>query len=320
MTTATYRVGASRLVTLLAGRATFRVLLYGSAAVLVAAWSRDDFGRYAAVMGAVAWLSMVVQSGTEKAALKLIPRAGRTRAQLAGMLRAVLAYVPVPLTVAAVAGLVVAHGSTITLYLLGAAYYVAMGCGMLGVALHRALGRYNRDTAYFAVLGTGMGTMAVLVFAAGISPAGYLTGLLVLTTALNLALLPGLPRGGGARPSLRRLLAATVLLMGAADIVNNAMIGTLFVELSLTTHAGQSGDLYLSTLAWGFALSVFYTVQRIYQPQLSLRVAAGARPGRACWPGGWRLRPRGAVPCGWSWPGSPWSEGWKDRSASASSC
>ncbi|MEU6711325.1 hypothetical protein ABZ897_07555 [Nonomuraea sp. NPDC046802] len=275
MTITTHRIGLSRLTTLLAGRAAFRLMLYGSAALLALAWSRTDFSAYAAVMGAVGWLCMVVQSGGEKAALKLIPRARRTRDDLAGMLRALVAYVPLPPAVAAVTALVVAPGQRLTLYLLGIAYYVTLGCGMLGVALHRALGHYTRDTVHFAVLGLGMGTMAALVFLAGVGPTGYLLGLLALVTALNLALLPGLPRAGRPRAGLRRVLAGTVLLMGAADVMNNAMIGALFVELALSPHAAQSGDLYLITLGWGFALSILYTVQRIYQPQLSLRVAGG---------------------------------------------
>lgn len=282
MTTAaiTHRIGVRRLLALLGGRATFRLLLYGSAGILVAAWSKDDFNRYAAVMGAVGWLCMLVQSGTEKAALKLIPRARRTRDQLAGMLRAVVAYVPLPFTLAAMVALVVAPGGAVTLYLLGIAYYITLGCGSLGVAVHRALGRYARDTVHFALLGVGMVIMAWAAFAVPVRPVGYLAGLLALTTALNLSLLPGLPRTARPRRSLRTLLAGTVALMGVADVLANAMIGALFVELSLTGHAAQSGDLYLVVLAWGFAVSVIYTLQRIYQPRLSLLIASGASGAR----------------------------------------
>ncbi|MEU0568040.1 hypothetical protein ABZ297_22015 [Nonomuraea sp. NPDC005983] len=278
-----HRIGPRRLLTLLGGRATFRLLLYGSAAVLVAAWSREDFNRYAAAVGAAAWLCMAVQSGPEKAALTLIPRARRTRDEIAGMLRAVVAHVPLPFTVAAVAGLVLAPGSAVTIYLLAIAYYISLGCGMLGVALHRALGRYSRDTVHFSLLGLGMLGMAGLAFTVHIRPAGYLAGLLALVTALNLALLRGLPRGvWPPRRALRGILARTVALMGAADVLANAMVGTLFVELSLTSHAGQSGDLYVMTLGWGFAASVIYTLQRIYQPRLALRmVSEGAAQVRA---------------------------------------
>lgn len=271
-----HRVGPRRLLSLLAGRATFRLLLYGSAVILVLAWSRQDFNRYATVIGAVGWLNILVQSGTEKAALKLIPRARRTREQLTWMLRVVVAYLPLPFSVAAAAGFALAPDSTLTLYLLGCAYYVSLGCGMLGVAVHRVLGRYLRDIAYFALLGLGMLVMAALTFTAHVPPAGYLGGLLLLTTALNLALLHGLPRR--ARPmrrSVRDILLHTVTLMGAADVMSNLMVGALFVELSLTSHADQSGDLYLVLLAWGFASSLIYTLQRIYQPRLSLRIASG---------------------------------------------
>ncbi|MFI7451503.1 hypothetical protein ACIBQX_28680 [Nonomuraea sp. NPDC049714] len=272
---ASHRIGARRLLTLLGGRATFRLLLYGSSGVLVAAWSRADFNAYAAAAGAVGWLCMVVQSGPEKAALTLIPRAFRTRDQLAGLLRAVVAYVPLPFTAAAAAGLVLAPGSTATIYLLAIAYYIALGCGSLGVAVHRALGRYTYDTAHFSLLGLGMIALAGLAFTAHLRPTGYLAGLLVLVTALNLVLLRGLPRAHGSRRALRGLLAGTVVLMGAADVMSNAIIGTLFVELSLSLHAGQSGDLYLMILGWGFAASVVYTVQRIYQPRLALWMTSG---------------------------------------------
>lgn len=274
--TASHRVGLRSLMTLLGGRATFRLLLYGSAGVLVAAWSGDDFNRYSAAMGATGWLCMVVQSGPEKAALRLIPRARRTREQLAGMLRAILAYVPIPFAMAAAAGLVLAPDSMATIYLLGTAYYISLGCGMLGVAVHRALGHYTPDTVHFSLLGLGMLAVAGLAFAVPIRPAGYLAGLLVLSTVLNLVLLRGLPRTAWPpHRALRRVLAGTVVLMGTADVMSNAMVGALFVELALTSHAGQSGDLYVLILGWGFTVSVIYTLQRIYQPRLSLRLASG---------------------------------------------
>ncbi|MET7459965.1 hypothetical protein [Nonomuraea sp. NPDC005501] len=281
---ASHSIGPRRLLTLLGGRATFRLLLYGSAGVLVAAWSREDFNAYAAAVGAVGWLCMVVQSGPEKAALTLIPRARRTRDHITGMLRAVVARGPLPFTAAAVAGLVLAPHSTVTIYLLAVAYYVSLGCGMLGVALHRALGRYTRDTAHFSLLGLGMIGMAGLAFTSHLRPAGYLAGLLVLVTVLNLALLRGLPAGARDRPeartagpprrTLRGIVAGTVMLMGAVDVMGNAMVGTLFVELSLTSHADQSGDFYMMILVWGFATSVIYTLQRIYQPRLALRTGS----------------------------------------------
>jgi hypothetical protein len=153
---------------------------------------------------------------------------------------------------------------------------------MLGVALHRALGRYTRDTVHFALLGLGMIALAGLAFATHLRPADYLAGLLALVTALNLALLPGLPRSPGrVRPALRRIVAGTVALMGAADVMANAMIGTLFVELSITSYAGQSGDLYVMVLGWGFATSVIYTVQRIYQPRLVLHLGSAGAGTRA---------------------------------------
>ncbi|MEV0151071.1 MULTISPECIES: hypothetical protein [unclassified Nonomuraea] len=284
---APHSIGAGRLLTLLGGRATFRLLMYGSAGVLVAAWSREDFNAYAAAVGAVGWLSMVVQSGPEKAALTLIPRARRTRDHIAGMLRVVVARGPLPFTATAVAGFVLAPDSTITIYLLAVAYYVSLGCGMLGVALHRALGRYTRDTAHFSLLGLGMLGMAGLAFTSHLRPAGYLAGMLVLATVLNLALLRGLPAGargsaGPPRRTLRGIVAGTVMLMGAVDVMGNAMVGTLFVELSLTAHADQSGDFYMMILVWGFAASVIYTLQRIYQPRLALRTgSAGAGQVRA---------------------------------------
>ncbi|NRQ38330.1 hypothetical protein HII36_41860 [Nonomuraea sp. NN258] len=275
---AAHRIGPRRLLTLLGGRATFRLLLYGSAAVLVTAWSEADFDAYAAAVGAVGWLSMLVQSGPEKAALTLIPRARRTREQLAGLLRAVVAYLPPAVGAVAVTALVLAPDAAVTLYLLAIAYYVALGCGMLGAAVHRALGRYSRDTLHFTLLGLALIGMAGLAMAAHVRPAGYLAGLLAVVVVLNLALLRGLPAGAGRGShggSLRRILAGTVVLMGAADVMANATVGTLFAELSLTSYAGQSGDLYLMILGWGFAASVIYTVQRIYQPRLVLKLAAG---------------------------------------------
>ncbi|MFI6522673.1 hypothetical protein ACIBF1_44470 [Spirillospora sp. NPDC050679] len=278
------RVGLRPLVPLLAGRASFRVLLYLSGPLLLAAWGHDDFNRYAAAVGSVTWLTAVVQAGPEKAALKLLPRSRRTLGDTLGPLRAAVAFLPAPFAVAAVAAMLAAPSAAVTLYLTAAAYQVALGCTLLGAALHRALGRTAPDLAAYAALSAGTAAMTGLALAAGPPPVVYVGALLAVCAVLNAALARGLPRPRPSerRRAVRRLLAGTVLLMGAPEALTGAATSLLYVELSLSRHAEQSGRLYLVLMAWSLVIATGYFLQRMFQPAASARLrGGGAAAGQA---------------------------------------
>ncbi|WP_067476103.1 hypothetical protein [Actinomadura hibisca] len=277
------RTGMRSLAPLLAGRASFRVLLYLSGPLLLAAWGRDDFNRYAAAVGSVTWLTALVQAGPEKAALKLVPRSHRTLGDTLGPLRAAVAFLPIPPAVVAVAAMLAAPSATATLYLTAAAYQIALGCTLLGAGVHRALGRTAPDLAAYAALSAGTAAMTGLALTAGPPPVVYIGALLAVCAVLNVALARRLPRPrpSGRRRAVRRLLAGTVLLMGAPEAMTNAATSLLYVELTLSAHAGQSGRLYLVLMAWSLVIATGYFVQRMFQPAASARLRGeGAAAGQ----------------------------------------
>ncbi|MFG2005183.1 hypothetical protein ACGFNU_39170 [Spirillospora sp. NPDC048911] len=249
---------------------------------LLAAWGRTEFGRYAAAVGAAVWLTPLVQAGPEKAILKLFPRARRTRSDLIRPLRAAVAFLPLPFGAVAVAVTVVQPSGTAALYCTAAAYHVSLGCTLLGTALYRALGRPGYDLAGYAVLSAGLAVLLGSTLLVGLPPIVFLWGLLTLTTALNVAFVRGLPAGGPRTGRTGRLLAATVLLMGAPEVMTNAATSALYVELAFTGHADQSGELYLVLMGWSLLIAAGYFAQRMFQPAASVRLTGhGAALGRA---------------------------------------
>lgn len=274
------RIRPSTLLSLIAGRTAYRIALYAAGVLLLAAWGHVRFAPYAAAMGSATWLISVVQMGPEKAALKLLPRARRTHADLAAAFRAFALAAPLPPIAVAAVVLAVAPGSHAALYALAAAQSVALGSVMLGVALHRALGRPGRDTLTFLLLAAGTAALVGLAFA-GMRPAVYLAGQLVLTLTAVALLLRRPARGLRSGRRVRRLLAGTAVLMGAPEVLMNAGTSVLYVELTATAHAGQSSELYLVLQGWGVVIAFVYFVQRLVQPRLSARLAAtGTADGR----------------------------------------
>ncbi|MBW8481165.1 hypothetical protein [Actinomadura parmotrematis] len=268
---------------LLAGRAAFRVVLYLSGPLLLLAWGRGAFNGYAAAVGSVTWLTVLVQAGPEKAVLKLVPRSRRTRGDLLRPLRAMVAWLPVPAALATLAALAAAPSATATLYLAAAAFQVAIGCTLLGTALHRSLGRSRPDLAAYAVLTAGIAAATGLALLWTPAPQLYLAGLMGVCMLVNVVLVRALPvpRPAGRR-GVRGLLAGTVLLMGAPEVMTNAATSLLYVELALGPHAGQSGRLYLVLTVWSLVIVTGYFVQRMLQPAASARLSGeGAAAGQA---------------------------------------
>ncbi|MEV0400962.1 hypothetical protein [Actinoallomurus sp. NPDC050550] len=276
------RVRLWTVASLIAGRSAYRVALYAAGILLLAAWGSARFAPYAAALGTTSWLTTVVQMGPEKAALKLLPRARRTHGDLVAALRAFALLAPILLVGAAAVAVVAAPQSRVALYALAAAQATALGSVLLGVALHRALGRPRSDTLTFLLLALGTVVLIGLAYAPGIPPVAYLTGQLVLTlAALGLLLRRPAPKRRP-RPGVRRLLTATSVLMGTPEVLMNAGTSVLYVELTAGTHAGQSSELYLVLQGWAVIIAFVYFLQRLLQPRLSARLAIdGAADGRA---------------------------------------
>ncbi|MEO5877061.1 MAG: hypothetical protein ABIS86_17900 [Streptosporangiaceae bacterium] len=277
------RSGPRLLVPLMAVRILFVLVQYVCSLVVLGAWPDPAAAACATAIGATSWLLVVTRSGPEKTALRLIPRARLLRADLVTFMRPLIFLVPLPLLAATAVGWLVAPDTDWVLFLAGAAYYTALGCNLLGIAVHRALGRPGRDVADYVVLTAAPVLFASLVWWAGLTPLGYLTGLAVFATLLDLALLRGLGRGRaehpGVRRSLRRLLVGNIVLMGTTEVVTNAGTSLLYVELWAAGQGGQSADLYRAGQGWAMVIAFAYFLQRLFQPRLAVRLAGTGAAG-----------------------------------------
>jgi hypothetical protein len=64
-------------------------------------------------------------------------------------------------------------------------------------------------------------------------------------------------------------------------VATNVATSLLYVELALTSHADESGDLYLVLMGWSVLIAAGYFLQRVFQPMASVRLAGhGAALGR----------------------------------------
>lgn len=298
--------GARLLIFLVAGRSLFRLVMYGSAALLLPVWGTDAYGGYASAAGAFFWLTALTSTGPEKAALNLLARARRTHRPLLGAVLAFACGMSLPPAAAFAVAAVVARPATPTLYLGLAAVAVALGANALLVGLLRVTGRPKGDAVNYVLLAVAYGLVTVTTVVGGLWPLAYVTGQLVALTVANLVLvaLLGVP-GVRARPGLLRLLAGTALLMGASELGVHAAMSALFVELTLTgwppVHAAA---LYLADIGWSAGVTLMFYVFRIFQPGTALRLAAGGAPAAlrrahglagwaagwsACWTAGWGL-------------------------------
>jgi hypothetical protein len=271
------------LVSLLAGRGLCRFVQYGSTLLLLSAWGTDEYAVFAGALGSFGWLTALISSGPEKAALKLLPRARRTYPDL---YRAFLVIAVLSLPAAAAFGVAAAVGawSQPTLIYFGtAAVAVSIGCNLLLVGLARVRGWLRRDPVNHVALSGTFGLLAAAAVA-GLGPVGYLTGLVAALTVLNADLLRRLGRPSlriRRRPRLLRQLAGTVALMGGAEVTSTAVTSVLFLELSLTRWSRQAAVLFPLLLVWSAGANLFAYLLRVYQPRTSLRLAGrGVHAGR----------------------------------------
>lgn len=277
-----YAIGPATLASLLAGRASYRLVLLATTVLLLPIWGEQRYGTYAAALASLSWLSVLVFTGPEKTVLKLLPRSPRTGPAITGALLAVLWWLPLPLAVGF--ALAATAGGAAAIYLGVAAMQLGIGCTMLLVGLHRAAGRPRADALSFLVMSAAQ--LALLAAAAaGLGPVGYLGAVVGTQLAVNLALTVALGRPSlriRHRPRFLARLAWTAVLLGAADLYAFAATAVLFVILAASQHAGELGRLYVVVLVWSAAVTLLLYVFRVFAPRTSLRFAGRASAtGRA---------------------------------------
>jgi hypothetical protein len=276
------RVGLRLLCGLIAGRATFRLVLYGANVALLAGWGATRYARYAAASGALVWVLGLAQAGPEKAALKLLPRGGEGHpATLAG-LRTVIRFTPLVALVAATSVTAIDGRASGALYAAAAAQSVALGLNIAAVAVQRALGRTRRDLVSFALLSIAWVALTALAVVVALEPPIYLLCLCATTMTVTEITMRGTHVSGAAHHSSSvRSLAQTAALMGAYDVAGMAAASVAFLVLPLTGYANQAGVLYLAITGWSFAASLFVYIGRVFQPWLSVWLAReGSVTGR----------------------------------------
>jgi hypothetical protein len=269
---ASHQVRPLAALGLVAGHGVGRVVQYAGVSALLLAWGTDEYAVYAAAVGTFGWLVALVAVGPEKAALKVLPRARRTEADLR---RAFIALEALSLPAGAVfllAALLSGWSQNVLVYVGTAAAEMGIGANVVLVALCRLRGWLARDPANALTLAAGYGLLALGTLA-GLGPVGYLTGVVCWLAVLNLDLIRRLGRPSIAirrHPRLVRILVGTVALLGSAEVAGAGSISVLFLELSLSPHAKQAAVLLPVLGVWGAGISLFSYLLRVYQPRVSL--------------------------------------------------
>ncbi|MEV6967990.1 hypothetical protein AB0M47_23050 [Hamadaea sp. NPDC051192] len=283
---------------LLAGRGAYRIATYAGGLALLNLWGPDDFAAYATAVGALAWLTQLVSSGPEKAALNLVPLRGG-----AGLAQFFRTLVVSALCLSLLAGLLSGAGRY------GAAGVVAVGVGSATVlvALYRLSGQPLADSLGFFGLAA---TYALAVVAAylGAGPHDVLLLLGAGTLAVNAVLLARLrlpaappstasdaaapPAAAGAQastppdaavsgaeaqasasPEVSRAAALrAVAVLGTADILGVLGVSVLYLAFAAADRPAETSLFYLLVVVsaavstgWGYLL-------RLAQPTVALRI------------------------------------------------
>ncbi|MEC3977245.1 hypothetical protein [Amycolatopsis sp. H20-H5] len=269
---------------LLAGRGAFRLAIQVMGVVLIAAWGKGDYGRYASALGLTTWLNFV-PTAAEKSALKIIPRTRLTRDAVAG-LAVRIAGVPVLAVLAAlVVALVVAPRSEAALYLAAAAWSISGGMLMTSSGLHRLRGRSGRDAAAFTAGALLVGLATVATWSVRWSPTAHLMLLLGGLLVILGCSMAAQPRAWlrGERLDGHRLFPAfarTTVLLGMTELLDVLAVSAVFGVLALTGQTVESGPFYLALMASSAFCSLLFYQLRLHQPGASHRLrGTGAAAG-----------------------------------------
>jgi len=276
-----HAVGLGMLSSLLAGRATSRLIYLATTVLLLPVWGEQRYGTYAAAMATFSWVMALVVLGPEKAVLKFVPRAPRTGPIVAQALLFMARWLPLPLIAGFLLVLVLEGASRRAVYLGVAAMLVSLACMQLLVALHRLAGRPRYDSLSYLALSAAQLVLLGVAAAGHLLPVGYVGAMIGVQQAINLGLSVTL-----ARPSLRirhrprflRRLVWTAVLLAGTDLFLFGASAVLFTILTRSTHADQVGRFYALSTLWSAGVTMLLFVFRVYAPRVSLRLVGRAGP------------------------------------------
>jgi hypothetical protein len=270
------QIGPRVLIALVAGRGLYRLSVLAAALLLIDAWTAPAFARYAAAMGAYAFVLPVVASGVEKSALRLLPpAAGRRPALVACFLLTGCGLAAVFVAVLAVAH---AAGWGIGSAELAVGVLAALlAVNQMLVGLQRALGRPLLDVADSIALAVATVGATAPALVAGAGLLTYVLSLSAVVGILDVLLLAALRPWARPRPELAQTVRTTAL-MGVADVAGGVATAALFVILAHSAHE-QTAPFYVTTSVAALAFGVVEYVMRVLQPQVSLALAR--RPATA---------------------------------------
>jgi hypothetical protein len=273
------------VVALIAGRAAYRLALYGAGVALLARWGPEAFAAYAAATGATAWLFALTSAGPEKAALALVPRTGGVALE-----RLFLALAIVPFAVLTGAYLLLWWaGSAATAQRYAAAAAIAAGVGTCAVlvSLYRMRERPHADAMAYATLAAGYLLVVCLVWTVGLTVDEVLRVLLVVAglviAVLVIGLAPGIRRRpGAAGDAVGQALRASVTL-GTGELVAMAAVSAMYPILVAAGDEAQVSAFYvLLIVSASFSVGWAYLL-RLAQPR-TVRWLEAIGPAD-----GWRL-------------------------------
>lgn len=271
-----HHVTRTQLGFLLGGRATFRLSAWISGVALLALWGSDRFAPYATAMGVTGWLITVSASGTEKAALALLPRHGGADLRRFFVR---LAMIPVGLSIVVCSVVLAAIGSSALLP--AAVYSTSIGALSVLVALLRLHGVAAWDTAAFATIGLAHLGVILVAHVSGIGPVGVLWALAATTVIVVLLVLIPVLRSGHTptqgSPPRRLQVLETVALMGGVEILNTIGVAVVYVLLRVHSPPGETSLMYVLILVSQAFTGAFLYLLRLAVPDASIRGATDPR-------------------------------------------
>lgn len=274
-----YTVGRAVLMSLVAGRGTFRAVQLVTAVLLLPAWGAQAYGVYATAMASFSWLTSLVFTGPEKTVLKLLPRATRTGPLITEALLVVVWCLPVPLIAAFGWLAATGRGGAAAIHVGVATMLLCSGCTLLLIGMHRAVGRPRVDAAGFAVMSVTQLGLLLATLRADLGPLGYLGAVIATQVVLNAGLATALGRPSlriRRRPGFLRRVAWTALLMGGPELALYLTTAVLFALLATSRWAWQAAGLYVAVTVWSVLFNTMVFVLRVYAPRTSLRLLGGA--------------------------------------------
>lgn len=277
-----HRVGLRTLLTLFAGRGSFRLVQLMATVLLLPLWGNDRYGVFAAAVATFSFLISLLQSGPEKTVLKLLPRAPRSGPLILEAIAALLWCLPLPILITFAVTIVLDGTGPVSVYVGVAATAVGSGTLLLLAGLHRVTGRIHYD-ARSALAMTVIQLLTLGLVVLGLGPVGYLAVYVSLQTAVNVFLLIKLGRPSlriRRRPGFLRRVVWTTALMGSPEVCMFLVSTVVFPLLAASRWSAQVGQLFAVTLVWSAGITFVLYGLRVYAPHTSLTLLGNSAAGR----------------------------------------